>query len=416
MDIKIFGESTDFIIARVNADQFVVYSPYSNHVLALNTSGLSSFHRILYYARQNKVGKQHNMQLDENELVLLAVMNEYKILFNNETDWKNADYSVKYDDYRVVIPHRAYLHLTQSCNLACDYCYDKANIGRYKELPTDTWKAIISDLSEKHFDCLVFTGGECMLRSDIDELSSYVKQKKMRLHLLTNGTIPLSESILMNADRIEISLDSIDPEKNAGLRRKSIQYDILKNLLSIPSDYRNKVIIKTVLSVDNESGVDELISFTSAQGYADCIITHVQPYSRNEIVYSSKTTHYKKHTHNPDNIHCCNACFEIIAINSDGFVYPCHSLIKPEFKICNVLDHDWMEHVMHSKEYDYFKENNVNRTYCKQCNCKFICGGMCKAISYNLYNTLGMKSDNYCAYARKEVRQYLRSISFDEVS
>lgn len=62
---------------------------------------------------------------------------------------------------------------------------------------------------------MIITGGEPFLSDNLIELCKYVNDLNLQLQILTNGTlIDNKVEVLELADKIIISLDAIDPNKN----------------------------------------------------------------------------------------------------------------------------------------------------------------------------------------------------------
>ena len=61
---------------------------------------------------------------------------------------------------------------------------------------------------------------------------------------------------------------------------------------------------------------------------------------------------------------------------------------------------------------EFFFNNDINNSECKKCAYKYLCGGPCKAVSYNLTGSLLEGRGEYCKHAKKECQEYLRSIQF----
>ena len=76
------------------------------------------------------------------------------------------------------------------CNLRCVHCYSHSRDVEYEgELTTEQGKALISDLAEFGSPVILFSGGEPLMRPDLEELAKYATQKGMRAVISTNGTL-----------------------------------------------------------------------------------------------------------------------------------------------------------------------------------------------------------------------------------
>lgn len=136
------------------------------------------------------------------------------------------------------------LHITKSCNLACDYCYEKDKTSQYSlEQIIKNIDNIFENIKEKI--TIEFLGGETLLRFDLLKNSIEYMEDKYKQHInnyliTTNGTI-LNDTIInflrINKGRISFSI-SIDGDEESNKRRfyKNGKYcynDIINNIYKI---------------------------------------------------------------------------------------------------------------------------------------------------------------------------------------
>jgi MoaA/NifB/PqqE/SkfB family radical SAM enzyme len=114
-------------------------------------------------------------------------------------------------------PYHAQWMLTRRCNYRCRGC----NIWQEqdtKELPTREIKKGLDILKELGVIEVVLSGGNPLLRKDIDEIIEY----SSRLFITTvydNGSMAAGKiDALRHADLVAISIDSLDPRKNDYVR------------------------------------------------------------------------------------------------------------------------------------------------------------------------------------------------------
>jgi len=118
------------------------------------------------------------------------------------------------------------VNLTRRCNLACDHCYMDAETrldGGSEELTTDEVKALLGEIvSRSNETMVVLTGGEPLLRKDLETLIRHGSDLGLAMVVGTNG-------VLLNGKRVEslkaagamglgISLDSLDPAVHDAFR------------------------------------------------------------------------------------------------------------------------------------------------------------------------------------------------------
>ncbi len=112
------------------------------------------------------------------------------------------------------------INLTQRCNLACQHCYLDATSLKDKddsELSTQEVCNLLDNIAKMdHGSLIVLTGGEPLIRRDIEKIVAYGASKQLVMVLGTNGALltkqrvkTLQQAGLMGAG---ISLDSLSPE------------------------------------------------------------------------------------------------------------------------------------------------------------------------------------------------------------
>lgn len=412
--MKIYGYDDKFITLTNSQDNsFIVYNSYSNKAIALNKKGYNILNDLINVCKIN-----NGEYPDATEEIYLFVnnLNLLKILFDNEVDYLSADYAHIYEEQKCFRPHKAYLHLTQRCNLNCQYCYNKENIGKSGDLTTEEWKRIIKKLHDNNFDYVVFTGGEVSLRNDLVELAKYVDSLNMKLHILTNGTTRMQDELFDYVERIEISIDDANVQRNNLLRKNSSNFTVYEYIGSYTVEQKNKITIKTVVTKSNQDYIEDLRRELAAIGISNLMLIPCQPFAGNDNPYPTKTLPRPKHRFDAGMVTKCNGCYEVIAVNADGKIYPCQALIKKDFQLSDINNSSWMEEISENQLTKAFVEDRVTTNACKTCEYKYLCGGPCKAAAYNSEANIFEGRKNYCDFAKKECDEYLRSISFKEES
>lgn len=115
--------------------------------------------------------------------------------------------------------------ITDRCNLSCPHCYSSAGKVNTGELSTDACERVIISLAQLGAERIGWTGGEPLLRKDLDHLISFSLEHGIESGITTNG-IPLSRrraESLKNAGvkAIQISLDGTTAERNEQIRGAS---------------------------------------------------------------------------------------------------------------------------------------------------------------------------------------------------
>ncbi len=106
---------------------------------------------------------------------------------------------------------------TPKCNLNCRHCRGMAA----GELSTERARKLIDEIAGLQPGWVIVEGGEPLLRDDIFELLSLMRQKKLAVHLITNGML-LTPRILGTlkrmGTRVMISIDGATPATYEAIR------------------------------------------------------------------------------------------------------------------------------------------------------------------------------------------------------
>src|SRR3954464_14842101 len=118
-------------------------------------------------------------------------------------------------------PYTLVAELSYQCPLHCPYCSNPVDIGgeRYRaELETEHWTRVFHEARALGVLQLALTGGEPMLRRDLDQLAAAGRAAGLYPALANAGTLLTRERAarLKDAglDHVQVSIQSPDPEEN----------------------------------------------------------------------------------------------------------------------------------------------------------------------------------------------------------
>lgn len=123
----------------------------------------------------------------------------------------------------------ARISLTSRCNLRCPYCYrEEIQPDRTDELKPDEIAEIVSVLAELDIQKVRLSGGEPLLRPDLEEIISAVsKTRGIRETVMTTNAQGLTQRLrdLKGAGliRLNISLDSLRAERYRNMNGGSLE-------------------------------------------------------------------------------------------------------------------------------------------------------------------------------------------------
>ena len=125
-------------------------------------------------------------------------------------------------------PFTLVAELSYQCPLHCPYCSNPVDIGgeRWRdELETEHWARVFHEARALGVVQLALTGGEPMLRRDLDDLAAAGRAAGLYSTLVTAGTRFTHERAAQlkeaGLDHVQVSIQSPDPEENdriAGIR------------------------------------------------------------------------------------------------------------------------------------------------------------------------------------------------------
>lgn len=103
--------------------------------------------------------------------------------------------------YQNEFPHLVDWAITPKCNLNCCHCRGMAK----EELSTEKARKLIVEITDLKPGWVIVEGGEPLLREDLFELLGLMQQKKLQVHLITNGML-LSPEILTALKQLRVKV------------------------------------------------------------------------------------------------------------------------------------------------------------------------------------------------------------------
>ncbi|MBT4587709.1 MAG: radical SAM protein, partial [Rhodospirillaceae bacterium] len=122
----------------------------------------------------------------------------------------------KLKDSEVEQPFLIALNLTRACNQACAHCYLDAGVrstGEASELSTDEVRACLDEINALGGETMVvLTGGEPLVRPDLEEIASHSSGLGLMTVIGTNGMMLTEDRVARLKEAgvagVGISLDS----------------------------------------------------------------------------------------------------------------------------------------------------------------------------------------------------------------
>lgn len=326
---------------------------------------------------------------------------------------KNGLLTNNHDQYT---PLWMVVELTYACPLQCPYCSNPLDYALKKgELSTDEWKRVLTEAREMGVVQLGFSGGEPLVRRDLEELVSHAHQLGFYTNLITSAVGMNEERLLAlkaaGLDTVQISIQAATPELNNAIgAAQSFEHKIAMAKAVKKAGY--PLILNYVLTRFNINTMTELLELavaleanyvelanTQYYGFAlhnrDQLLPTESQVKRAEAIahdyqdkYKGKMTIYyvvpDYYENRPKP--CMNGWGKVfITVTPDGCVLPCHAARSlPNLQFPNVRENDmrwiWEKSPLFNRfrGYDWMKEP------CRSCPERTKDFGGCRCQAYLL--------------------------------
>lgn len=325
------------------------------------------------------------------------------------------------------IPRIIFWELTKECNLNCDYCRVLGG-GDRNELSTDEALRLVSEIKDTFGNVLlILSGGEALLRKDIEEILTHARSIGLIVSVATNGTLLDERTVRLLKDsdvkRVSISLDSTDEKAHDqargfdGAMKRTLEGISLLNKNAIPFQINFTVtrsskdelrdiaqfskclgavavhyFVLVPVGCGRELAESEMLNAQEAEDVLRTIRDikeempiEVRPTCAPQYVRFDKEGKYGG----------CLAGSKVFFISSGGDVYPCGYLpVKSGSVRYNSLDEIWQN----SEVFNKLRSNEI-KDGCSVCDFKARCKG-CRARAYGLTGDY-LAEDETCARNRK---------------
>jgi len=211
--------------------------------------------------------------------------------------------------------------VTDRCNHRCTYCMPAAGVvlkHHDQMLSYEQIVAVVGVAAEIGIRKVRLTGGEPLVRKGIEDLVARLSPLSgvKELCMTTNGTrLPGLASKLKTAglDRVNISIDSLNPERYGEITRGGVLGDALAGLEAAVAHELTPVKINMVVFSDtSEAEIDTMRAFCELRGVALQLINHFTLHSRDHAPGDVPADR-------PPRCEFCNR----LRLTADGYLKPC---------------------------------------------------------------------------------------------
>lgn len=164
----------------------------------------------------------------------------------------------------IPLPFSLVAELTYRCPLRCPYCSNPTNLKDYQsELSTEDWLRVIRQARQLGILQFGLTGGEPLLRADLDRLVETAAELGLYTTLVTAGTLFTRERAIqlkqLGLDHVQISIQdsrSLESDRIAGCR----SFDQKLNAARLAKELGFPLTLNFVLHRQNLDRVEEMLA------------------------------------------------------------------------------------------------------------------------------------------------------------
>jgi len=306
--------------------------------------------------------------------------------------------------------------ITYRCPLHCVFCYNPLNYAQDKrELTTDEWKDVLRQARKLGAAQLGFSGGEPLVRDDLEELIGEAHQLGYYTNLITSG-VGLTEERISNMkalglDHIQLSFQDSTKEMNDFLSSTKT-FDLKNRVAKLIKKYDYPMVLNVVLHRYNLDHVGRIIEMAVEMGVEYLELANTQYYAwahvnRDQLMPTREqleraeavVNDYRAKLGNkirllfvvPDYFEnkpkaCMNGWGSVfLAVAADGSALPCHAAkTLPGLSFPNVTEQTLEDIWYQSDAFNAFRGFEWMKEPCRSCSEKEKDFGGCRCQAYAL--------------------------------
>jgi pyrroloquinoline quinone biosynthesis protein E len=306
--------------------------------------------------------------------------------------------------------------LTYRCPLHCVYCSNPVDYTAYgQELSTDDWLRVLREGRELGATQLGFSGGEPLVRDDLEVLVAEARRLGYYSNLITSG-IGLNERRIAalkegGLDHIQVSFQDSTREMNDFLS-STRTFDLKRRIAKLVKQYDYPMVLNVVLhrlNIDHVGQILELAAELEAE-YVELANTQYYGWaylnrdlllpSREQLVRAEEVTNrFRERVGSRMKIYfvvpdyyenrpkaCMNGWGSVfLNLTADGLALPCHEArMLPGLEFPSVREHDlrWIWH--DSPAFNRYRGDEWMKEPCRSCPEKTKDYGGCRCQAYLL--------------------------------
>ena len=306
--------------------------------------------------------------------------------------------------------------VTYRCPLHCVFCYNPVDYAKqHQELSTEEWKRVLRESRALGAAQLGLSGGEPLLRDDLEEIVREARALGYYTNLLTSG-VGMTEARIAalkkaGLDHIQLSFQDSTKEMNDFLSSTKT-FELKKKVAALIKQYDYPMVLNCVLHRYNIDHVQQILEMAEAMDAEYVELANTQFYSwaylnkdqllptREQVLRAEEITDAFRekvkgrmrlffvmpdyHANRPKK--CTNGWGNLfITVQADGTVLPCHVAgMLPGMTFPNVREHSMEWAWYDSPGFNRFRGDGWMKDPCKTCPEKEKDLGGCRCQAYML--------------------------------
>lgn len=306
--------------------------------------------------------------------------------------------------------------ITYKCPLHCVFCYNPVDYTSYgQELSTEDWLRVLHQGREIGATQLGFSGGEPLMRDDLEILVAEARKLGYYSNLLTSG-VGLNEKRIGafkegGLDHIQLSFQDSTKELNDFLS-STRTFDLKQKVAKLIKKYDYPMVLNCVLHRHNIDHVQQILEMAEAMEAEYVELANTQYYgwayvNRDQLLPTREQLRHAEEVTNkfrervgkkmriffvvPDYYEerpkaCMNGWGAVfLTITADGLALPCHEARQlPGLTFPNVRDHDLRSIWYDSPGFNAYRGDAWMKEPCRTCPDKVRDFGGCRCQAYML--------------------------------
>jgi radical SAM protein with 4Fe4S-binding SPASM domain len=400
-----FSKIKKHIFVR-KTDNILILPP--NKVYKLNDSGLNMVLHLLEGKRIKKYPGIRDGERAKQVHYFFCDLESFYTGCMDNPDKRKAIERTTFNLNFTKLPILGEIAVTYRCNNKCLFCYADCDIENRGELDLDNIKKIIDIFKNRaKIPFFSFTGGEPLLRKDLEKMILYAGKQKLQTNLITNGTLAdkkRAESLYKSGLRTaQVSIESHDRDTHDFLTGSRGSFNKTVSGIRALQDAGISVQTNTTISKINMPEIDRLPAYIKKLGIERFAMNlyipsgrglHNKelflPYSKTGPVIEKIRKQAAKENqtffwyspvpycyYNPVarglGNKSCAAMDGLLSVSPVGDVLPCSSYPEP---MGNLLSDDF-ETIWFSERAQFFKNKKFMPEECEGCSKFYACQSAC---------------------------------------